>query len=108
MEYIKIVAIIRMASLENVESRLLRLNVPGLSVTKVKGYGEYTNFFTKDWHTTHARIEIYCHQDKREAIVNGIMDEAHSGLTGDGIVAVIPVETIYRIRTKSNSTNKDC
>ena len=101
MEYIKIVAIIRMGSLENVENRLLQLNVPGLSVTKVKGSGEYTNFFTSDWNSTHARIEIYCEKDKKEAIVNGIMDEAHSGLTGDGIVVVIPVETIYRIRTKS-------
>ena len=101
MAYIKIVAIIRMTSLEKVESRLFQLNVPGLSVTKVKGAGEYANFFAKDWHSTHARIEIYCEEDKRETIVNGIMDEAHSGLTGDGIVVVIPVETIYRIRTKS-------
>ena len=107
MKYIKIVAIIQQERLEKVEDRLKQLNVPGLSVTKVKGYGEYTNFFTPDWQSTHIRIEIYCHRNKAEVIVNGIMDQARSGLAGDGIVVVSPLETIYRIRTKSEITDDE-
>jgi nitrogen regulatory protein PII len=32
------------------------------------------------------------------------MEAAHSGLAGDGIIAIIPVERIYRIRTKTEAT----
>ena len=108
MKYKKIVAIIRAEQLEAVEKRLKTLNVPGISVTKVKGYGEYANFFSNDWTSENARIEIYCHPSKVDVIVNGIMEAAHSGLSGDGIVAVIPVENIYRIRTKSEAIIEDC
>ena len=34
------------------------------------------------------------------------MEVAHTGMEGDGIVAVIPVEKLYRIRTKSEITWK--
>lgn len=101
MKYNKIVAIIQITRLEQVEERLQELNIPGISVTKVKGYGEYANFFSPDWKSTYARIEIYCQPSQTNAIVNEIMDQAHTGASGDGIVAVIPVETVYRIRTKS-------
>ena len=99
--YKKIVAIVRLECLELVENHLHSLNVPGISVTKVKGYGEYTNFYSTDWMSTNAHIEIYCQSDKVDSIVNGIMEKAHSGSQGDGIVVVSPVENIYRIRTKS-------
>jgi nitrogen regulatory protein PII len=31
------------------------------------------------------------------------MQEAYSGIAGDGIVAVVPVENIYRIRSKAEA-----
>lgn len=40
MELSKITAIIRVSMLKTVEKRLQDLRVPGISVTKVKGYGE--------------------------------------------------------------------
>jgi len=39
------------------------------------------------------------------AIVKGIMEAAYLGLEGDGIVAVLPVEKFYRIRTRSEVTS---
>ena len=50
MNFRKIVAIIRTDSLENVEAALKAKHVPGVSVTKVKGYGEYANFFTRSFY----------------------------------------------------------
>lgn len=43
-DFRKITAIIQLDKLESVEKSLQAISVPGISVAKVKGYGEYTNF----------------------------------------------------------------
>ncbi len=106
MEYRKVTAIIRCGKLEKVESRLQQIGVQGISVTRVKGYGEYTDFYARDWMTSYARIEIFTAAEKVDDIVAAIMDAAHVGLSGDGIVAVLPVERLYRIRTRSEATTE--
>lgn len=98
--YRKINAIIRKGRLEKVERALEDLGIKGLSVTKVKGFGEYANYFDRDWMCEHARIEIFTHEGQEEPIVQCIMESAHTGNAGDGIVAVVPVEKVYRIRTR--------
>jgi len=104
MNYRKITAIIRNDLLEKVEHKLQELGIKGISVTKVKGYGEYANFYSKDWMVSNARIEIFIDEARADAIANAIMEAAHVGIEGDGIVAVLPVEKLYRIRTRSEAT----
>ncbi len=103
MNYRKITAIIQRDALEKVEKRLQDLGVSGISVTKVKGYGEYMDFYSSDWMVTHARVEIFTTEKNAETIAQAIMETAHVGLEGDGIVAVLPVEKLYRIRTRSEA-----
>ena len=105
MEWKKIVAIIRGVKLGEVEERLKALHVRGISVTRGKGCGEYANFLNPDWCVTHARIEIYCRASRVEEVAKAITDLAYTGLTGDGIVAVIPVEKLYRVRTKAEAND---
>lgn len=100
MKYRKITGIIRTDKLEPVERRLQELHVGGVTVTQCKGYGEYEAFLKRQWLVTHARIEVFCTSERAEAIAEAILEEAHTGLMGDGIVAVLPVEDIFRIRTK--------
>jgi len=49
----------------------------------------------------HARIELFVSEDKVDSIVEKIMDAAHTGASGDGMLAVLPVERVYRIRTRA-------
>lgn len=107
MEWKKVVAIIRGNKLGDVEKRLKDLQVGGISVTRGRGYGEYANFFSPDWCVTHARLEIYCEASRVEEIAQAIMDTAHSGQAGDGIVAIIPVERMYRIRNKTIAKHEE-
>ncbi|MCB2141356.1 P-II family nitrogen regulator [bacterium] len=100
MEFKKINAIIRKGHLEKVEAALEAYGIKGLTVTKIKGFGEYANFFERDWMCEHARIEIFASVGEVESIVKCIMEAAHTGNQGDGIMAVLPVETVYRIRTR--------
>ena len=101
MEWRKVVAIIRSTVLERVEKRLRQLGVKGLTVTRVKGYGEYANLSKTDWLVDNARVEIFLAAQEVDAVVNALLDIAHVGAPGDGIVAVLPVEKLYRVRTKA-------
>lgn len=104
MSFKKVTAIFRCDSCEKVEQELQEIGVHGFSISKVKGYGEYADLYSKDWLVTHARIEIFTEESKTDKIVETIMEAAHIGMEGDGIIAVLPVEKLYRIRTRSEVT----
>lgn len=104
----KVTAIVRPEKLESVEHRLRELGVPGISVTKVKGFGEYLNFYQSDWMCTHVRIEVFTNQDQAEKIAETIIDAAHTGGEGDGIVAILPVESLYHIRSRKQCPKDAC
>ena len=108
MNFVKIVAIIRPEMLENVEEMLRRHNVPGVSVMRIKGYGEYENFFRHDRMVEHVQLEVFIGKKRTTEIAEKIMEAAHTGSEGDGIVAVIPVEDVYHIRTKQKCGDEVC
>ena len=99
--YCKVTAIIRCEALEKVEQKIIAIGVHGISVTQVKGYGEYADFYSRDCMTTHARVEIFTSSKSADDIAQAIMNAAHSGVEGDGIVAVLPVKSLYRIRNRA-------
>lgn len=103
----KVTAIVRCGVVEAVEKRLKAMHVPGISVMKVKGYGEYADFFRSDWLCNHARLEVFCSQLRADEIAKTICEAACSGEPGDGIVAILPVEAIYRVRTCAHASAED-
>lgn len=107
MEWKRIVAIIRKTTLETVEQRLRQIGVRGITVSPVKGYGEYANLCKNDWLVSNARIEIYAESAAVDAIVAALLETAQSGSEGDGLVAVMPVERLYRIRTGQPMSHND-
>ncbi|MGD2056968.1 MAG: P-II family nitrogen regulator [Gammaproteobacteria bacterium] len=108
MEFRKVIAIIRPSALEKVEQALQALGVPGVSVTRVKGYGEYADFFTPDWMLTHVRVEVFIGEHRAVEVAETIMDAAHTGMVGDGIVAISPVESVYHIRSRKKCEYDAC
>ena len=104
MEIKMIVAMIRRDRLEEVEKSLQDIGVKRINISKVKGYGEYHNFFARNWMVEEVKLEICTRADEVEAITATIMEAAHTGLPGDGIVAVMPVEKLFLIRTRSEAT----
>lgn len=101
MSFRKVTAIVRSELLEQVEARLVDAGVEGLTVVPVKGYGEYANLFSHDWMVRHAQVEIFAAREKVPEIVGAIMAAARTGSPGDGIVAVQPVEHLYRVREEN-------
>lgn len=107
MTFSKVTAIIQMDKIEQVEEQLKAINVPGISISKVKGYGEYANFYTPDWTSTYARLEVFTSKYRVDVIAKTIIDAAHTGLATDGIVVVSPVEKILKIKTKKEMSAED-
>ena len=108
MEFSKITAIIRSDKVETIEKELLRLKVPGVSISKGKGFSDNPNFLSQEWAMTHVRVEVFIGKHRADEIAIAIMNVAHSGVQGDGIVAISPVETIYHIRKKEKCQYDVC
>lgn len=103
MEIRCVVAIVRSDILETLERRLGAIHIHGVTVSKVKGFGEHPNYFSNDWTTDHIKIEILTQEANVDALVREITAMAHAGAGGEGIVAVFPVERFFRISTSSEA-----
>lgn len=102
----KIEAIIKPFKLEEVKDALAKVNVQGLTVTEVKGFGrqkghkelyrgaEYVVEFLPK-----IKLEIVVSDDRVEAVIKAILESACTGRIGDGKIFVLPVEEAVRIRT---------
>lgn len=64
MELALVVAIIHGFALEVAEAKLHEMGVRGITVTKVKGYGEYANFYARDWMVDEVKIEVIAPRDQ--------------------------------------------
>ncbi|USU14658.1 P-II family nitrogen regulator [Paraburkholderia fungorum] len=103
MELKCVVAIVRPGILEVLERRLSAVHIHGLTVTRVKGFGAHPNLFSDDWTTEHIKIEVFTQSESVDALVREIMDVAKGVAGEDGIVAVLPVEHFFRVRTASEA-----
>ncbi len=95
-----VVAIIRTHALESVEERLREMGVRGLTVSRAKGFGAHADLLSRDWLVDQVKIEIFLEQDRAESVAQVILDTAHSGTRGDGIVAIVPVDKVFSVRTR--------
>lgn len=99
-----VIANFRSDKLEEVEKRLEQIGVERINVSKVKGFGEYHNYFAPNWLNSEVRVEIFTRTDEVDSVTSAIMDVAHTGLPGDGVIAVVPIERLYLIRTRCEAS----
>jgi nitrogen regulatory protein P-II 1 len=101
-----VTAIVKPFKLDEVKESLKGLNVQGMTVSEVQGFGrqrghtevyrgaEYTVDFVPK-----VRIEILCDDGDVARMVDAIVAAARTDKIGDGKVWVTPVDSIVRIRT---------
>jgi len=99
-------AIIKPFKLDDVRDALSDINIQGLTVTEVKGFGrqkgntelyrgaEYTiDFIPK------VKLEIAVAEEQLDETIDAISDAARTGNLGDGKIFVANLDTAVRIRT---------
>lgn len=53
------------------------------------------------------QAEIFTKTEEVELITAAIMEAAHTGVPGDGVVAVLPIGSLYLIRTRCEATKEN-
>ncbi len=92
-------AVIRENRLREVQKALQKEGFTGATVVHVSGMGE------EDSHPPltlfpHIKMEIITSDNLAEKAVETIMNAAWTGLPGDGGIAILPVEKVWKIRHK--------
>ncbi len=102
----KIEAIIKPFKLDDVKKALNEINIEGMTVSEVKGFGRqkgHTEFYRGAEYTVDflpkIKIEIVTAEDMATTAVEAIMTAARTGKIGDGKIFVTNVEETVRIRT---------
>jgi nitrogen regulatory protein P-II 1 len=101
-----VVAIVRPDKLSEVLEALYRAEVRGLTISRVQGHGGETEQVENYRGTTvkmdlseKVRVEIGVSDHFVKPTVEAILSAGRTGEVGDGKIFVLPVETVYRIRT---------
>jgi len=97
VSYKLIVAVVRLSCVDAVEEAVRAAGAGGICMAPVAGVGEYSNFFRRNSNVRRARVEVYAPADQAEAIADAIASAACSGTSGDGIVAILPVQSFQHL-----------
>ncbi|GAB4545143.1 MAG: P-II family nitrogen regulator GlnK [Thermodesulfovibrionia bacterium] len=93
-----ITAIVRTTCLEKIVKALKDAGIKGMTITEVKGIGEQVELFKP--YTIHRKIELFVPDERAEEVSRIILEHAHTGLAGDGLIAVSPIDYMIKVRTK--------
>lgn len=102
----KIEAIIKPFKLDDVREALADINVTGMTVTEVKGFGRqkgHTELYRGAEYVVDflpkIKIETVITDDRLEAVLEALQQAAATGKLGDGKIFVSSVDQVIRIRT---------
>jgi len=102
----KIEAIIKPFKLDDVKRALQDMNIEGMTVSEVKGFGrqkghaelyrgaEYIVDFVPK-----VKIEIVVPEENAQAVVDALLSSARTGKIGDGKIFISTIDEAIRIRT---------
>ena len=102
----QITAVIKPFKLDEVREALAEVNVTGLTVTEVKGFGRqkgHTELYRGAEYVVDflpkVKDEVVVDDGVAEQVVDAIIKAARTGKIGDGKIFVMTVEQAIRIRT---------
>ena len=102
----KVEAVIRPHLLDAVRNALQEVNVTGMTISEVQGYGRQKGH-TETYRGTEyqiefipkIKIEVVVSEEIENTVVEAIMKTARTGKFGDGKIFVLELDDALRIRT---------
>lgn len=101
-----VTAIVKPFALDLVRAGLEQLDVTGMTVSEVSGYGRqrgHTEVYRgADYRVDFVpkvRVEVVVADDAVDKVIDAVTRAARTGKIGDGKVWVVPVDTVVRVRT---------
>lgn len=101
-----ITAIVKPFTLSDVREALEQLNVVGMTVTEVQGYGQQKGHTEAYRGAEYAvefvpklKLELVVADDMADDVIEAIVSSARTGKIGDGKLWVVDVDQVVRVRT---------
>ena len=98
MNYSKVVLILGVDDYSLLGEALEKLSIPGVSVSKLRGYGKYFNEYSSTGLSDSIKVETYCESSQAESIAEALAQLAAELTETGGIVAIEPVSRLYNLR----------
>ena len=102
----KIEVIIKPFKLDDLKDALNELNIHGMTISEVKGFGRqkgHTEIYRGAEYAVDfipkVKVEIVIAEEMVDKVIESIISSTRTGKIGDGKIFVLPVESICRIRT---------
>ena len=102
----KIEAIIKPFKLDEVKEALSEININGMTVTEVKGYGRqkgHTEMYRGAEYSVDTlpkiKLDVLIEDNSLDTVVESISKTANTGKIGDGKIFITSVDEVIRIRT---------
>ena len=90
--------IVRTTSLERIVQSLERIGINNMTISEIKGLGEELRL--NNPYSIHDKIELIVSDEKADRVVRTILDHAGTGLAGDGVISVAPLDYTVKIRSE--------
>ncbi len=101
-----VIAVIKPFKLDEVAAALRALEVSGMTISEVRGYGRqrghtevYRGAEYEVDYVPKVRLDIVVDDPDAQKVANAIVETARTGKIGDGKLWIMPIETVVRIRT---------
>jgi nitrogen regulatory protein P-II 1 len=95
----RITAIVPEDLIESFERCLRKCGVPGMTIDKVRGYGEHANYFSSDLLKSNIRVVVYVSDERAFAVVEELKAFALDEHTPSGILAVEAIERLIDLNS---------
>tara|TARA_B100001105_G_scaffold201585_1_gene165278 strand:- start:3228 stop:3620 length:393 start_codon:yes stop_codon:yes gene_type:complete len=101
MAFKYVIAILQPEVIAALEAQLSRVGVGGITLTRVKSFGDYKNFFSRDWATDHTKAELFVDEARVGALLDVLREVTNSA--APGVVAVLPVDSFHHLHAGSDA-----
>lgn len=98
MAYCKVVAILNITDYRLISQTIQKLDVPGITISMVKGFGDYINEFNEFGFSDNMKIEIYTSAEQAEIIADTLSRIANESTAGGGVIAIEEVKQLLNVR----------
>lgn len=92
--------------LHRVKDALIAKHIHGMSVSDARGFGQEHDAAHPEHHeymglelTRRVRLDIICHDEEVDRVLDAMYAAGHTGHAGDGKVFVLPVLDALRLKT---------
>ncbi len=107
-----ITAIIKPNKVESVKNELSKMDISGLTLTEVKGFGRqkgHTELYRGAEYVVDflpkVKIEVVISDEQLDSVIEAIINAARTDKIGDGKIFVSTIEQAIRIRTGENGVD---